>query len=87
MKTALGKRYRVYFNRRGAPKGKIWCVDQGRGTRKRCFDSVTILVPLNTYYTGREPDWKNPVAWMEASGKLITWRTSKGKEARIGKPK
>jgi hypothetical protein len=86
MMEALGKRYRVFFNRRGAPKGKVWCVDEGLGTRKKFFESVTILVPLNTEYSGLEPDWVNPVAWMEARGKLITWRTSKGREARIGKP-
>jgi hypothetical protein len=79
------KRYRIFFNRRGAPKGKIWCVDRGLGTRRRYFDNVTILGPVNTFYNGLEPDWVNPIAWMEAIGKLITWRTAKGKEARIGK--
>jgi hypothetical protein len=62
--------YRVYFNRRGAPKGKIWCVDKGPGTRRRYFDGVIIEAGAQTQYNGKEPDWKNPVAWMDVCGKL-----------------
>lgn len=72
------KKWRVYFNRRGAPKGQIWCVDQGHGTRRRYFDSVTIMGYVSTDYTGKEPDWKNPIAWINAEGKLTTWKSHGG---------
>lgn len=72
----MSKRWRVYFNRRGAPKGKIWCVDRGHGTRRRYFDSVA-FEHGTTDYTGREPDWKDPVAWINVEGELHVWESHK----------
>lgn len=66
------KVYRVYFNRRGAPKGQAFIVDTGQGTRRRYFETVLVTVPTVFYYTGEEPDWIKPIAWATAKGNLKT---------------
>ena len=62
--------YRVFFNRRGAPKTQAWSVDTGESTRRRHFADITICVPAIGIYNGKDPDWKNPIAWFEACGRL-----------------
>jgi hypothetical protein len=83
MQMAKIMHYRVYFNRRGAPKGQIWCVDRGEGKRRRFFALVMVTGFAVTRYSGREPDWKNPVAWMEVEGRLKIRKTARGKQAEI----
>jgi hypothetical protein len=77
------KRWRVYFNRRGAPRSKAWCVDEGEGTRRRFFAAVIVEVTAITVYNGKQPDWQNPIAWLIASGKLSAIRTTDGRHAVI----
>jgi hypothetical protein len=78
----MSARWRVYFNRRGAPKGKTWCVDRGEGTRRRYFLSVTFDAGT-TDYNGKEPDCKNPVAWINARGALRVWGQTGSRHAAI----
>lgn len=93
--------WRIYFNRRGDPD-QAWSIDTGQGTPRWHFPQVTIINhhPITSHSTGKEPDWKNPVAWIETWGKLtvtngialITWAAkpaagSKAKPARKNLPR
>jgi hypothetical protein len=64
------RRYRVYFNRRGAPEAQAWTIDTGSDTERRHFREVTIMVSAVSSYNGKDPDWKNPIAWFEVFGRL-----------------
>lgn len=68
------RKFRIYFNRRGATATKAWIVDTGEGTRRQYFAKIVIAVPVYFYYNGKEPDWVNPIAWAVAMGKLKTIR-------------
>lgn len=67
------KKYRIYFNRRGAGTNEAWSIDTGEGTKRRHFRSVVFACcgqAAETVYNGQEPNWKDPVAWIEITGKL-----------------
>ena len=76
--------FRVYFNRRGAPSDEGWSIDRGHGTRRRHFAYVVLLTsPARFIYNHKEPDWKNPIGWVQVGGELTVERTKKGHMATI----
>lgn len=62
--------YRVYFNRRGAPRSQAWSVDTGEGTERRHFRELELKTKAFTVYNGKNPDWENPIAWLVVTGAL-----------------
>ncbi len=80
--------FRVYFNRRGAPRDQAWSVDRGEGQRRRHFRYVVIHAhPARLIYNHKEPDWKNPIGWVQVAGELAIdskTRTATIRPMRIG---
>ncbi len=52
------------FERRHAPKGRVWAVKQGR--RWRLAAEVVVQVPVETVFRG--PDAKQPIAYLQGVG-------------------